>query len=249
MEVWQLAVYGAAGFVLSIVSGISGGGAGFVITPLGILLGLTPAQSVATGKLSGLAVSIGSLSGMRQAYGLVSKLRIILVMVLALLVGLVAPFIITSLDNELYRTALGIMLLLMIPVMILKKIGVKPHHPKLWQKCAGSVLLTLSLLLQGVFSGGLGVLVNIVLMGMLGMTALEANITKRWSQLVLNSTIIIGVVGSGLLIWPVAAVGVVTTFIGSFIGGKLAVQRGDAFAVHVMIALMLVSAIALIAGG
>jgi uncharacterized protein len=247
MELWQLAVYGGAGFVMAVLSGIAGAGAGFVTTPLGIILGLSPAQAVATGKFNGLAVSVGSLSGMSKKAGSVSRWKVLPVMLLALLIGLVTPFIIKSLDNDFYQVALAILLLLLIPVVIIKKVGVKKYHPKPWQKWAGSGLLTLSLLLQGIFSGGLGTLVNLVLMGMLGMDAAEANVTKRWSQLILNITIIAGVVGSGLIVWQVAAVGVAATFSGSFLGGRIALRRGNAFVMHVMVVLMLISAITLLA--
>jgi uncharacterized membrane protein YfcA len=248
MHGWEYVVFALAGFLSSIFSGIAGGGGGFVMTPLQIFLGLTPAQAVATGKLSGLSVTVGSLSGMRKVSGSVSKRRVLPVMVLALVVGLAVPFIIKSLDSEVYRVALGIILLLMIPVVIFKKVGVKPHHPMVWQKWLGGGFLTLSLLLQGVFSGGLGTLVNLVLMGMLGMTAIEANVTKRWSQLILNITIVIGVLASGLILWPVAAVGICSTFAGSYVGGHIAVRKGDVFIMRTMVILMLISAIALIAG-
>jgi len=82
---------------------------------------------------------------------------------------------------------------------------------------------------------------------MLGMTANEAHITKRWSQLILNVTIIIGVLGSNLIIWPVALTGMATSLIGSSIGARIAVKRGDMFAVHVLLVLMGASALALIA--
>lgn len=246
MEIWELVLFGTVGFVMSVFSGIAGAGAGFVTTPLLIFLGVSPAQAVSSGKFTGLAVAIGSLSGMGKATGAVAMRRVVPVVLLALAAGLVTPFIIKSLDSEFYRVALGVILLLMIPVVILKKVGLKPGHPKLWQKFAGGGLLSLALLLQGVFSGGLGSLVNVVLMGMLGMTALEANVTKRWSQLVLNTAIILGVVGSGLILWPVAAVGAAAALSGSFIGGSMAVRKGNAFIVHVMVALMFVSGIALI---
>lgn len=248
MHGWELVVFAIAGFLSSIFSGIAGGGGGFVMTPLQIFLGLSPAQAVATGKLSGLSVTLGSLSGMRKMHGTVSKRRVIPVMVLALGVGLFVPYIITSLDSRVYRIALGIILLLMIPVIIFKKMGIKPHPPTRLQKWVGGVLLTLSLLLQGVFSGGLGTLVNLVLMGMLGMTALEANLTKRWSQIILNTTIVLGVLGSGLVQWQVAAIGVVSTFAGGYVGGHIAVRKGDSFIMRTMIVLIVISAVALIAG-
>ena len=249
MDNLELVFYAAAGLAMSVFSGIAGGGGGFVMTPLAIFLGLSPAQAVSTSKITGFSLTVGALVGMRKSHGHVSKARIIPVMILAIAVGLVVPFVIVAFDSALYRNVLGIILLLMIPIMLIKKVGVKPHHPKLWQKYAGGGLLALAMFLQGVFSGGLGTLVNVVLMGMMGMTALEANLTKRWSQLLLNGTIVIGVLGTGLIVWKVALVGVVMTLIGGYVGGRVAVHKGDGFVVGILIALMFVSALGLIFGG
>lgn len=248
MNHWQLVLFGAAGLIMSAFSGIAGAGAGFVMTPLAILLGLTPAQAVSSGKFNGLATTIGSLSGLRAKPGSIHKTRVGAIMLLAFVVGLLVPYVIKALDSNAYRIILGTILLLMIPIMIRKKIGIQPHTPSNLQKGLGGVLLTASLFLQGAFSGGLGSLVNIVLMGLLGQTANEAHITKRWSQLVLNTTIIFGVIGDKLIVWPVVAVGVATNLIGSYIGGRIATHKGDAFAVNILLVLMAVSAIVLIGG-
>lgn len=248
MHAWQLIVYGSSGFIMSILSGIAGAGGGFIMTPLLILLGLTPAQAVSSGKFNGLAVTIGSLSGLRKYSGKVSKQRIAAIMVLAFIVGLIAPFVIKSFDSRFYRLALGVILLLMIPVMIYKKVGIKPSQPSLVKKVFGGIFLTIGLFLQGIFSGGLGSLVNIVLMSMLGLTASEANITKRWSQLILNITIIFGVLGAGLIVWQVVFVAIFSGLSGSYIGGRLAIKKGDGFVVNVMLVLMLAAGLILIFG-
>lgn len=57
MNGYELVGFGMAGFVMAILSGIAGAGGGFVMTPFGIFLGLTPAQSVSTGKFSGLSIT------------------------------------------------------------------------------------------------------------------------------------------------------------------------------------------------
>jgi uncharacterized membrane protein YfcA len=246
MSIEGLIIFGIAGFLSSIISGIAGAGGGFIMTPLGIFLGLSPAQAVSTGKFSGLSVTVGALFGMKKAHGTVSWARIIPVMVLAFVVGLFVPLVIKSLDSEIYRTTLGVILILMIPVMMMKKIGIKRSNPNRVQKIVGGGLLTFALILQGIFSGGLGTLVNLALMGMLGMTALEANITKRWSQLILNAMIIVGVLGSGFIVWQVVVVGVITTFFGSMVGGRIAVRKGDSFIANVLIILMFISGIGLI---
>ena len=247
MEWWQLIIYGAAGLGLAVLSGISGGGGGFIMTPLAILLGLSPAQAISTGKFNGLAIALGSLGGLRAHRGTVHKGKIIAIILLTFAVGLTVPHIIKSFESSHYQLMLGIILLLMIPVIVYKKIGLHPHRPTPLKKGLGGVLLALSLFLQGVFSGGLGTLVNVVLMGMLGQTALEANITKRWSQVVLNVTIILGVLTSGLIVWPVMAVGTTSAMLGGYVGGHMAVRKGNKFAMDVTLAMMGLAGVYLVA--
>lgn len=248
MSDFDLVIFAIASFLSSIVSGIAGAGGGFIMTPLNIFLGLSPAQSVATGKISGLTVTLGSLSGLQKAHGKASRRRIIPVVALALVVGLLVPFVIESLDPSSYRIIMGVLLIITVPLLLKKKIGLEHKQVSKRKKVVGGGLLALALFLQGVFSGGLGALVNVVLMGMLGMTALEANITKRWSQLALNTMIVVGVIGSGLIVWKVALIGVITTFTGGFIGGRVAVKKGDTFILDVLALISIVSAIFLIVG-
>ena len=246
MGLVQLVIYGIIAFFMSILSGIAGAGGGFVTTPLAIFLGLTPAQAVSSGKFNGVALTLGSLSGLRRYSGHISKWRVGSIMLLAFVMGLIAPFAIKSFENRTYQIILGIVILVMIPVVILKHIGIVHSNPSPRRKALGGILLTGSLFLQGAFSGGLGSLVNLVLMGMLGMTATEAQITKRWSQLILNTTIILGVLGSHLIVWQVSAVGSAAGLAGGFIGGRVALQRGDTFAVNILLVLMAFSAVVLI---
>lgn len=243
----DLIIYGAAVFLSAILSGIAGAGGGFIMTPLLIFLGATPAQAVATGKLSGLSISLGSIGGMRSVPKS-SKRRLIVIASLAFIIGLLAPLVIVRLESELYRNILGVLLLAMIPILIWKKVGHTEMHPTVTKKAIGYILLIVSLGLQAIFSGGLGTLVNLVLMAFLGMPALEANVTKRYSQVILNTVIVLGVVLTGLIIWPVAIIGIVMAGLGGFIGGKIAVKRGNTFVMSIFIVLMLFSALELLLG-
>jgi uncharacterized membrane protein YfcA len=248
LDWWKFIVYAVVSVLMSILSGIAGAGGGFVMTPLLIFLGLTPAQAVSTGKIGGLMITIGSLGSMRSVTKKLTWHKIVPIMLLALAVGLAVPYAIRSLDNDIYRIVLGVILLLMVPIMLVRKVGIEPKKPSKAKSYLGYMLLTGALALQGVFSGGLGTLVNVVLMGMLGMTATEANVAKRWSQLILNITILLGVVFSGLIVWQIATVMIFTTFIGGSIGGHLAVKKGDKFVLNVMIGLMVISGLLLIFG-
>lgn len=246
ITVIEYVIYAVAGFVTTVFSGISGGGAGFIMTPLSIFIGLTPAQAVATGKFSGLSVSLGSLrsyhgSGSKSA----GKRFTILLALAAIIVGMIAPFLIVQLDDRVYRIVLGLMILIMIPLIRRKKIGHQARKTTLKQKKVGWLLLIAALLVQGVFSGGSGVLVVLVLMSLFGLDSITAQITKRWSQVLLNTTVVIGVVISGLVVWPLAIIGVGTSYAGGLIGAKLAIRKGNEFVMNVFALLMLASGIGL----
>lgn len=241
-----LVILAVVAFAASIFSGASGAGGGFITTPLLIFLGLSPAQAVSSGKFVGLAVAVGSLGGMRQASNRKLWRRALPIVGLAFVIGLSVPFVIVSLDSEIYTRILGVILLLMIPLLIYKKVGRVSQPTNRAKTYVGTGLVGVALWLQGVFSGGMGTLVNVVLMGMMGMSAIEANVTKRYSQIVLNVTIVIGVLWTGLIYWPAAVVGLVAALAGSFVGGRIAVKKGDKFVMSIFLAAMLISGIVLL---
>jgi uncharacterized membrane protein YfcA len=243
----DLVVFGAINLVMCIFSSMAGGGAGFVTMPVMLALGLSPAQAVATSKFTGLAATGASLHGLRSVK-ISSRRRLIGIMALALAVGIISPFFIKHLNSELYRIALGVLLLLMAPVIIWKRVGLHETRPSPLRRNIGYVVLTLALMLQAIFSGGLGTLVPITLMSLLGMHALEANVTKRYSQLLLNVAVVAGVLFSGLIIWKVAVVGIASAFIGSAVGSRIAVRKGNQFVMWVTVVLMLLSGLWLIFG-
>lgn len=215
------------------------------MTPLAIFLGLTPQQAIATGKLNGLAVTLGALQGFRKTK-IHNWKAVIPVMVLASVIGIFSPFLIREIDNQVYRRILGVILLLMIPVLFLHHKGKFNGEITTKRKVMGYIFLALTLSLQAVFSSGMGVLVTLALMVGMGMPALEANVTKRFSQLVLNLLIFLGVVWSGLIVWPVALTVVVGSFLGSQLGARIALKKGETFVTAIFAILMLVSGIGLL---
>lgn len=242
----DLLIYAVIALTANIFGGIAGGGAGFVTTPLLIFLGLSPAQAVSSGKFTGLAVTLASLQRLRKEK-LHSRKVIVPIMILAGVIGLIAPFAIAKLETEFYRNTLGVLLLAMIPIVLLKKVGQAKKEVSYRQKVIGWILLSFALLVQGIFSGGMGTLVSLVLMGMMGMSALEASVTKRFSQVLLNG-IIIGVVFGGLVVWRVALVGIVCGYIGGLIGVNLAIKKGNKFVTYVFVVFMLFAALELLLG-
>jgi len=215
---------------------MAGGGGGFLMTPLLISLGLTPAQAVATGKYGGLAVSIGTLVGFRGHHFEDKKILYTLIG-MATVIGLVAPHLITSLDPNLYKKLIGLFLILLSIIILTKKLGRVHSEVSEKSKLAGLALVFCGFSLMAVFSSGLGVLVNVALMGLVGLTSIESAIIKRSAQLLLNSLLVIGVTVAGLIAWRIVAVGAVGNLGGAYIGSSYALKKGPEFVGKIMAAL------------
>lgn len=243
-----LLAYCVVGFFLSIFTGIAGGGGGFIMTPFAIFLGLSPAQAVTSGKFNGLAATLGGLSGMRGDVRKVNRQYLLLCCSIALVAGIGAPFIIKSLDQDVYKKLLGTLILLLIPVIWKKKVGIKTHHTNKPRILIGSIATGTSFVLLGTFSGGMGTLVNVSLMHFFQLPAAEAIILKRWSQILLNVAIILGLLGSGLILWKVAAASILFTSTGSYIGGRIAIKKGNIFIMRVTLLIMVISGLYLLLG-
>jgi uncharacterized membrane protein YfcA len=114
------------------------------------------------------------------------------------------------------------------------------------KKTLGYILLAITFLILGVFSSGVGVLINMVLMGLMGMSVLEANVAKRYGGLVLNAVIAIGVLFSGLIVWQVVAVSVVGSLVGGCLGAHVALRKGDECIGKIFAILMLLSGFGLL---
>ncbi len=242
----ELAVFGAVAFTASILSAIAGGGGGFIITPLLIFFGLTPAQAVSTGKVGGLSVALGSMLGMRSNKSKLNRKTLAIILAISLAAGLIAPRIIVSLNPGSYENAIGIILILLSIFILYKKVGHHSIQHSSKHRFFGYVATFFSLLAQGIFSSGLGVLVNFSMMIGLGMSSIDANILKRAVQLVLNTTIVVSLLASGLIQWNILAVIIPINFTGSWVGGKLAVQKGSRFVSLVLAGLAFVSGVVLL---
>jgi uncharacterized membrane protein YfcA len=107
--------------------------------------------------------------------------------------------------------------------------------------------MAIVLLLQGLLGGGVGALVSVVMVVFFGKTALEGNIMKRKTSIVLNIVIVASLFTSGLINFTYGFAAMAGGLIGGYMGSMTALKKGDEFALKTMIIFMLVSGIWLIA--
>jgi uncharacterized membrane protein YfcA len=235
----------AVTFTASLLSGMVGGGGGFIITPFYILIGLTPQQSIATGKLGALGLDVGALAAFRGKIKAYRDFTLLLIAI-ALIVGLLSSYFIRNVKGEHLQLAMGVLNLFMVPFIFIKHHNLKSRkgHILFRLLCLSAIIIIL--LLQGTFSSGVGSLVNVFLIVFFGFSALEASLIKRKVSIALDVVVLAGLLGAGLINYKYGLIGMVGGITGGFLGSRFALHEGEKFARYALAVFMVVSGIYLI---
>jgi uncharacterized protein len=232
-------------FLASIVSGMGGGGGGFVMIPYFISIGLPPANALATAKLGGVGVSIGSLT-VFKGKGLVDRKYLLPFTLITLACALVSAWLIPQIDAQIFQRVIGIVLLIMIPTLFIKKAAFQPGERSRGWIIMGFIGFTFFSFAQTLVGTGLGTMVVLVLMYLFGLDALRASATKRVSQAVQAVVLVVLLSLQGLVMWAHGAAALLGTIIGTYIGTNIAIKRGVHFVKYMLAVVMFVSGIALL---
>lgn len=231
MEIIPYLFIAFVGLLSGVVSGMSGGGGAMLMIPAFIISGLPPQVAVATAKFSGLGGDFGGLRTFIKS-GHVRKDIVRIMIPIAILVGLVTPLVFAAVSSKEFQIALAVFMILMLPTLFIRKKLPKP--PTRTHKSLGYVLYSAILFLQGIFSGGVGSLAVYVLTLLFGTSKLETIATRRVIVAVMSPIAVIALVIGGFVSLGLGLVGLVTAFIGTRIGTKIILKRGELFVATVM---------------
>jgi uncharacterized membrane protein YfcA len=231
--------------ISSTLSGMAGGGGGFIITPFFIWLGLTPQQAVVTGKFGAFGLYAGAVSAFRKRM-LDDKKFSLFIITLSLVTGITAALILKNIDSKPLQILMGALMLGMLPLMAQSNKDLLKPIPSNSLKAIGTALMIVILLLQGVLSSGVGALVSAILIIFFGKTAIEANILKRKSSIVVSGVVVLALFSSGLINFKFGFAAMAGGLIGGYLGSKTALKKGDNFARYALMIFMVISGIWLI---
>lgn len=243
-HVWLFFLTLVVSFGSSVLSGLSGGGGGMILTPYFIFIGLTPQQSVATQKIAGLGVAGGAMTAFR-GQNLVHRRVLGFLIAITVVASIGAAWIIPHLNQELFQRIIAVLLIVLTPILCINPKRLPFHrHPKGWEALGYAVYLVVALL-QGTFGTGLAILLVMDLMFLFGMSALEANATKRVAQLVQASLLFWLLLIQGLVVVGFAAATFIGSFTGCHVGSKLVLKGGEKVIKVSMAVVMVISGVAL----
>ncbi len=233
------------GVVSSFLSNIGGGAGYFILLPALQLLGVPPTAAIGTIKFGGVGIMVGSMVSARNK-NIIRKDYLKPLLILTVIASIVGPqFTFLFSDN-----AVKVISSIIVVVTALASIaswriaeGSRKVTPK--QKYGGYLLFFIISVVFSGFGSGLGILVNYVLIGFLGLSAIETISTRRFLGLLSLPLQLIFFLGHGAVNIPLGSTLFVGTAVGGFLGLNLAVKRGNVFVKRIMAAVALILVITL----
>ena len=231
--------------VSSFVSGMAGGGGGYIMAPYWLFAGMTPAQGAATGAFMAIGMSASSLAAFRKGDYMPKRGRLTIILSLfTALAALIGALILTRIDPQSFKVILAIITLLSIPMLCVDRRAIRLGARL---RGVGVALFLLVLMVSSVItSSAFSLIISIGLSQLFQLTLLESTALRRVIGLVQSSVIwvVLALQGNVLLLHSV--VGCAGGMLGSYIGTRCAISGGEVFAKYALAAGAFVGAVMLL---
>ena len=245
MELIYIATFFVA-LLSSILSGAAGGGGGFIMAPYWLLAGLSPAQGATTGAFMALGMGGSSLAAFRGSEHVPSRSRKFIgaLLVMTLIMSMVGPFFLNTIQTETFKPILAVFTLLSLPVLFLNRKN-KVFNKR--NQRIGFGLLALLLLASSFITSSLfSVFIAMVLSQLFGMSVLQGTVIRRQIGIIQSAVIFIILVSLGNFVWQHALAGFLGGIIGSYVGTRFAIKRGETFGKYTLIGSATISSLLLL---
>ena len=232
----ELLIFAFVNLVTSVLSGAAGGGGGLVTAPLMIFLGLSPATAIATNKFSGLGISIGTSTRFYREK-MTDQKTVIIFSLLGAFGAIVGSLLLVRFSDQqsFLETLIGLAILLVgIPMLYARNLGLKATKRSRYIKFIGLILLIMGVVLQAAVGSGMASLQMIIIMAFFGMPALVASATRRIMDFVVSIIGLTIFAFAGLINYRFGIIAFITALIGGYLGAHLAVKKGNKFVVNIL---------------
>lgn len=248
----------------SVLSGMAGGGSGFIVAPFFILIGLPPNLATATAKMNEAGVNASSILAMYRVRrrAMVTNTGAIvttgtaassnrevffagLLLVTMINVAL-AAWLIPNLKADGMQYIIAGLLLIMIPTLFMDKKAFKPgYRSKKWKR-GGYIVYSIVSFFQALFGMGIGMFVSMVLMYMFGIPVAAANDLKRRLMIIQAVVLTMLLLMQGAVVISLGIAALAGALIGGHIGTVIGVKKGGTFIKKIMAGVMGISAISIL---
>ena len=244
MEILTILLLLFIGFIANFLGSIVGGG-GVISIPALIFLGLPPQTAIATDRFASMGESACIFKYHKS--GKINYKMILPLCIIAVVGTIIGSSILLNIDKNIILKIMGVMFLLFIPLIILKKDkGIENKKLTKLSIFWGYALYFLVAIQGGFLGAGTGVLAVFVFIFFFGMSYIESNANQAIPWLIISviSTIIFAFYG--LIRYDYGIFVLIGAIIGGYIGPYFALKRGEKFIKNLFIVIIILVAIKLI---
>lgn len=244
MDILYIATFAVA-FISSILSGIAGGGGSFVMAPYWLISGMTPAQGATTGAFMATGMSISSVAAFRNTNHLPKNKRLFLILsAVALIASIIGAILVPKIDIQAFKYALAIITISALPLLFIKLN--EQHRFNKYGRLGLALAILLLVIGSIITSSAFSILFALTLMAFFNMSVLQMTALRRSVGAVQSIVLFVAFAVQGFFIWQHAIAGFIGGSIGSYIGTKYAIKKGETFAKYALAIMSALGAIALL---
>lgn len=215
------------------------------MAPYWLISGMNPAQGASTNAFMATGMSISSLAIFKRTDHFPKNKKLLYILsvatILASILGVIA---VPKIDLVAYKNILAAITILAVPLLF-----VRPRFALVSRKYNnfGFSLAILLLIIGSIItSSSFSILFTLTLIAFFNMSVLQTTALKRFIYILQSVVLLVGFALQGYFIWQYALAGFVGGGIGSYIGTKYAVKKGEIFAKYALATMSVLGAIALL---
>lgn len=231
--------------IASVISGMAGGGGSFILSPYWLIIGMSPAQSAATSAFIASGMSISSVMAFRKTKFLPSNQRLIGILMLTTVIGsIIGALVLPKIDIQAFKYLLAFITITSLPLIFIKP----SIRRKLRKHQLIGLVVTVLILLVGsiITSSAFSILFALALITFFDMSVLEMTAVRRSIGVVQSLLLFIAFYVQGYFLWQHSLMGIIGGSLGSYLGTKFAIKRGEKFAKYALAIMSFIGAAALI---
>ncbi len=231
--------------ISSFLSGIAGGGGGFVMAPYWLISGMTPAQGATTGAFMATGMSMSSVAAFRKTDHFPEDKRLLIILsVVTFFASILGAIILPKIDIQTFKYILAIITISALPLLFIRP-GTK-HRLSKYKNTGLSLAIILLVIGSVITSSAFSILFALTLMTFFNMSVLQMTALRRLVNVVQSVVLFVAFAVQGYFIWQHGIAGFIGGSIGSYLGTRYAIKKGEAFAKYALAIMSLIGAVALI---
>lgn len=215
------------------------------MAPYWLISGMTPAQGATTGAFMATGMSISSVAAFRNTNHLPKNKRLFLILsAVALIASIIGAILVPKIDIQAFKYALAIITLSALPLLFIKLN--EQHRFNKYGRLGLALAILLLVIGSIITSSAFSILFALTLMAFFNMSVLQMTALRRSVGAVQSIVLFVAFAVQGFFIWQHAIAGFIGGSIGSYIGTKYAIKKGETFAKYALAIMSALGAIALL---